>query len=265
VSGYIRSTETAIDKLCVNVSLCYTSSITIPNPPCHLTTVNEPVETIVSPSIPFSGDRHPILDCDTLSNRLRNDNLHLKPSQSRSPEPLSTTNHPITVDGVPSVKTQERLVVGDSQCLHQNLRRSRFTNSLPGFLRSYTVLKVLGSGSFSTVWLCDWHGILPLNTPLPAMQYGEGARPEWAGKRLVAIKRMRKKWDGGWDDCKHLKELQASCQSALQFSPYAFFLRHCTQFPTTPISLPYTIHFLSWQQKSYTLFSNPWRAIYITS
>ncbi|KAG1774378.1 hypothetical protein EV702DRAFT_1200396 [Suillus placidus] len=31
-----------------------------------------------------------------------------------------------------------------------------------------------------------------------------GARPEWAGKRLVAVKRMKKKW-GGWDKCKRLK------------------------------------------------------------
>jgi meiosis induction protein kinase IME2/SME1 len=74
--------------------------------------------------------------------------------------------------------------------------------------RSYTPLKVLGDGSFGTVWLCDWHGTLPPNTPLSPMQCGAGARPEWAGKRLVAVKRMKKKWEGGWDECQKLKELE---------------------------------------------------------
>lgn len=74
--------------------------------------------------------------------------------------------------------------------------------------RSYTPLKVVGDGSFGTVWLCDWHGTLPPNTPMSAMQCGAGARPEYAGKRLVAVKRMKKRWEGGWDECKKLKELE---------------------------------------------------------
>ena len=40
------------------------------------------------------------------------------------------------------------------------------------------------------------------------MQCGAGARPEWAGKRLVAVKRMKKKWEGGWDECLKLRELE---------------------------------------------------------
>lgn len=40
------------------------------------------------------------------------------------------------------------------------------------------------------------------------MQCGAGARPEWAGKRLVAVKRMKKKWEGGWEECQKLKELE---------------------------------------------------------
>ena len=76
--------------------------------------------------------------------------------------------------------------------------------------RTYTPLKVLGDGSFGTVWLCDWHGTLPPNTPLSPMQCGAGARPEWTGKRLVAVKRMKRKWEGGWDECKRLKELEVS-------------------------------------------------------
>jgi hypothetical protein len=41
------------------------------------------------------------------------------------------------------------------------------------------------------------------------MQCGARAKPEWKGKRLVAVKRM-KKWEGGWDECKKLKELEVS-------------------------------------------------------
>ncbi|KAJ3524465.1 hypothetical protein NMY22_g10985 [Coprinellus aureogranulatus] len=41
------------------------------------------------------------------------------------------------------------------------------------------------------------------------MQCGQGARPEWAGKRLVAVKRMKKRWEGGWEECSKLKELES--------------------------------------------------------
>ncbi|PPQ80827.1 hypothetical protein CVT25_001952, partial [Psilocybe cyanescens] len=120
---------------------------------------------------------------------------------------------PITVVGIPSVSVQDsRLVVGSSQ--------SRST-------RSYTPLKVLGDGSFGTVWLCDWHGTLPPNTPLSPMQCGAGARPDWSGKRLVAVKLMKKRWEGGWDECQKLKELESL--RAIPFHPnviplYDFFL-----------------------------------------
>ncbi|EIM83509.1 Pkinase-domain-containing protein [Stereum hirsutum FP-91666 SS1] len=75
--------------------------------------------------------------------------------------------------------------------------------------RSFTPIKEVGDGSFGTVVLCDWHGQLPPNTPLPAMQAGAGARPDYANKRLAAVKRMKKKWEGGWDECMRLKELEA--------------------------------------------------------
>ena len=86
------------------------------------------------------------------------------------------------------------------------------SSTFSGSKRSYTLLKVLGDGSFGTVWLCDWHGTLPPNTPLSPMQCGAGARPEWTGKRLVAVKRMKKRWEGGWDECSKLKELEV-CRS----------------------------------------------------
>ncbi|KDQ63538.1 hypothetical protein JAAARDRAFT_53741 [Jaapia argillacea MUCL 33604] len=120
------------------------------------------------------------------------------------PQPLPPNhrqpNHPpskdpIYVEAIPSVSLQgNNVIIGDAS--------SRST-------RAYTPLKVVGDGSFGTVWLCDWHGTLPPNTPLSAMQCGAGARPEWTGKRLVAVKRMKKKWEGGWDECRKLKELES--------------------------------------------------------
>jgi len=37
-----------------------------------------------------------------------------------------------------------------------------------------------------------------------------GARPKYLGKWLVAIKHMKKKWEGGWNECQKLKELKVS-------------------------------------------------------
>ncbi|CAH7667174.1 kinase-like domain-containing protein [Phakopsora pachyrhizi] len=59
--------------------------------------------------------------------------------------------------------------------------------------RNYTVLKEVGDGSFGTVCLADWHS--PLTLP--------------PGKKLVAIKRMKKPFEGGWDECMKLKELKS--------------------------------------------------------
>ncbi|KAI5835565.1 Pkinase-domain-containing protein [Schizophyllum commune Tattone D] len=134
------------------------------------------------------------------------------PSISSSTRRKHTSNQPVKVVGIPSVHIEnDRLVVGSSQS---------------SSIRTYTPLKVLGDGSFGTVWLCDWHGTLPPNTPLSPMQAG-GARPEWNGKRLVAVKRMKKRWEGGWDECQRLKELQSL--RAIPFHPniiplYDFFL-----------------------------------------
>lgn len=125
----------------------------------------------------------------------------------------SLPREPTTIIGIPSVSIHNnQLVVGSSQS---------------SSTRSYTPLKVLGDGTFGTVWLCDWHGTLPPDTPLSPMQCGAGARPEWAGKRLVAVKRMKKTWQGGWDECKRLKELESL--RAIPFHPniiplYDFFL-----------------------------------------
>ncbi|KAF8974038.1 kinase-like domain-containing protein [Flammula alnicola] len=119
----------------------------------------------------------------------------------------------VTVIGIPSVSIQNnRLVVGSSQSSSE---------------RSYTPIKVLGNGSFGTVWLCDWHGTLPPGTPPSPMQCAASARPQYAGKRLVAVKLMKKRWEGGWDECQKLKELESL--RAIPFHPniiplYDFFL-----------------------------------------
>ncbi|KAH9982906.1 kinase-like domain-containing protein [Lactifluus volemus] len=85
----------------------------------------------------------------------------------------------------------------------------RYGNAQSSSLRSFTPIKTFGDGSFGTVLLCDWHGPLPPNTPVSTMQSVVGARPEYANMRLVAVKRMKKKWEGGWDECRKLKELEA--------------------------------------------------------
>lgn len=73
--------------------------------------------------------------------------------------------------------------------------------------RSYSAIKLVGDGSFGTVWLCDWSSPVPPSTTLSAMQCGAGARAEWVGKRLVAVKRMKRVWKGGWEEASRLGEL----------------------------------------------------------
>lgn len=150
---------------------------------------------------------------------------HPMPGPSHRPAPALTTKEPNRVMGIPSV------TVNGAQLIHGDADSSQYFQaisfpallpshclssfSLPGSERSYTPIKVVGDGSFGTVWLADWHSALPPNTPLSPMQCGAGARPEWAGKRLVALKRMKKRWEGGWDECRKLKELEVRWHSFL--------------------------------------------------
>lgn len=76
--------------------------------------------------------------------------------------------------------------------------------------RDYKPIKLVGDGSFGTVWLCDWKSELASTTVLSAMQCGAGAWPEWTGKRLVAVKRMKRVWEGGWKEASQLGELVVS-------------------------------------------------------
>lgn len=74
--------------------------------------------------------------------------------------------------------------------------------------RDFTVIKAVGDGSFGTVCLADWKSPLPSGTMLSPMQHPT-TRPEYIGKRLVAIKRMKKPFKS-WNDCMKLKELKVS-------------------------------------------------------
>nr|UOP57118.1 putative cdk-related kinase 1 [Thecaphora frezii] len=73
--------------------------------------------------------------------------------------------------------------------------------------RDFTVVKELGDGSFGTVCLADWKSPLPSGTMLSPMQHPT-TRPEYIGKRLVAIKRMKKPFVN-WQECMKLKELKS--------------------------------------------------------
>jgi len=195
------------------------------------------------------------------------------PTQSHRSAPSAATKEPIVVVGIPSVSIQNnQLQVGNSQtsqclcaastcfvyCMRVGL--SSYSDST----RSYTPLKVLGDGSFGTVWLCDWHGTLPPNTPLSPMQCGAGARPEWVGKRLVAVKRMKKKWEGGWDECKKLKELEVSGLHASQTSYSSLksdIISRYGQYHSTLISSRYMTFSSCQHPKSCISFLNPWKGI----
>ena len=142
--------------------------------------------------------------------------------------------------------------------------------------RSFTPIKAVGDGSFGTVWLCDWHGPLPPNTPMAAMQSVAGTRPEYANMRLVAVKRMKKRWEGGWDECRKLKEIEVCIglyglgSSPLTTPSPLFFLfcqikRHYSQYPLIHISYPYTIHFFFQTPRSSISSSSQWKGIYFSS
>lgn len=72
--------------------------------------------------------------------------------------------------------------------------------------RNYTVLREIGDGSFGTVWLADWHSHLTL--PPGTLPPAPSKRKEYLGKKLVAVKKMKKAFEGGWEECMNLKELR---------------------------------------------------------
>jgi hypothetical protein len=78
-----------------------------------------------------------------------------------------------------------------------------------GSQRSFIVIKNMGEGSFGSVFLCDWHGKLPHEVLSPSAIHINGVvRPEWTGMRLVAVKKLKRRWEHGWNECQDLKELK---------------------------------------------------------
>ncbi|KAH9023745.1 Pkinase-domain-containing protein [Lactarius hengduanensis] len=121
--------------------------------------------------------------------------LHVQQGHVHRPAPLPAPRESFTALAIPAVEFTSTGV--------------RYGNAQSSSTRSFTPIKAVGDGSFGTVWLCDWHGPLPSNTPTSAMQSVVGTRPEYANMRLVAVKRMKKRWEGGWDECRRLKEIEA--------------------------------------------------------
>ena len=184
------------------------------------------------------------------------------PQRNTAPQP---PKEPIVVLGIPSVSIEgNHLLVGSSQTslsftLFVHIHSYILLSS--GSTRSYTPLKVLGDGSFGTVWLCDWHGTLPPNTPLSPMQCGQGARPEWTGKRLVAVKRMKKRWEGGWDECQQLKELEVSPSSIFTSQrPHVRLSSLCAPYLSMKTLSLCTIFFFCLHPRNSTLSSSQWKA-----
>lgn len=70
------------------------------------------------------------------------------------------------------------------------------------------------------------------------MQAGAGARPDYANKRLAAVKRMKKKWEGGWDECMRLKELEVRAFPSAPAPPPSLQPSHPPLDPTSFSCLP---------------------------
>ncbi|POW11278.1 hypothetical protein PSHT_08509, partial [Puccinia striiformis] len=95
--------------------------------------------------------------------------------------------------------------------------------------RDYTILKEVGDGSFGTVWLADWHS--PLTLPPGTQPPGPSSRAEYKGKQLVAVKKMKKTFDGGWEECMKLKELKSL--RTIPMHPFTIPLYDAFLHPTT--------------------------------
>lgn len=105
----------------------------------------------------------------------------------------------LSVSGMPGVLSKL------SEDVHHSAAQS--DNRLgQGDTRDYSIIRELGDGSFGTVCVAEWRSPLPSGTMVPAMQHSY-SRPEYIGKPLVAIKRMKRRFYS-WDDCMRLNELR---------------------------------------------------------
>lgn len=124
---------------------------------------------------------------------------------------------------------------------HQHNSKVTVVNVDNAAPRSYTILKEVGDGSFGTVWLADWHS--PLRLPPGTLPPGPSSRPEYRGKKIVAVKRMKKAFLGGWSECLKLKELHVSLPFfwvphflSQRFWPCSASLSKTSSFPFAPLA-----------------------------
>lgn len=93
------------------------------------------------------------------------------------------------------------------------------------------------------------------------MQCGAGARPEWIGKRLVAVKRMKRVWEGGWQQASKLGELVVGFFSHVHMLD---LIDLCIDSRFVNLgrirqSFPFTTHFCCQTRKSFTLCLSVWK------
>jgi hypothetical protein len=100
------------------------------------------------------------------------------------------------------------------------------------------------------------------------MQCGAGARPEWTGKRLVAVKRMKRVWEGGWEQASKIGELVVSRLGysyvvlATDESMLHRFDSHSERSRITQPSSPCMTPFFNLIRKSSTLSLNAWKGTF---
>jgi hypothetical protein len=111
----------------------------------------------------------------------------------------------------PSTQGTSFLVILQQVRLVQDNIFHILTTRFTGSLRSFSIIETLGSGSFGSVFLCDWHSNLPHSAPPPSPTHiPDVARP---GTHLVAVKKLKRRLEHGWDACHSLKELKVQCIS----------------------------------------------------
>jgi hypothetical protein len=109
---------------------------------------------------------------------------------------------------------------------------------------------------------------LPPNRPISKMQSVVCSWPGYANLQLVAVKRMKRKWEG-WDECRKLKEFKVRANAPF-FGPslandrFACTTnRHYWQYPLIQTSYPCMILFFFQSPRNSTSCLNQWRGTYI--
>ncbi|QRW04937.1 meiosis induction protein kinase IME2/SME1 [Ceratobasidium sp. AG-Ba] len=133
------------------------------------------------------------------------------PPAPPAPSPrVSPRRSPTAVPGIKLSNDGTRLLVGDPRPqppsapdvhLHRRPRIKLSNDALA------SLLPTLVDDAKERRRRLVWHRLAlrlalapPARTPTRPWQCPR-VRPEWAGRRLVALKRMKRQWEGGWDEC----------------------------------------------------------------